>query len=271
MASYILVMYGAMYVYETLVLVMLVADARPLLARPSAIPDTLWNTAFSDRLDTATSSALMKIALDHWQFERDSVNKHVPFLLQRCEAYRDHGDERSVFHLEFTLGTLYKQVNDAPKSIQHFFAALSLADKLEEVEEVALINMEIGLIYYMQASWERAITFFRRSLSYYEFVGDTRRSTVRRYLIIIIEQSRSVHGITAAVSVDLPTIRRGGKHTSTPGDRNRTRQCATRRRTSRLRRAGVSAAVGDRQKEQRSEDGVLRHRLCRPCPRLLRR
>lgn len=141
--------------------------------------------AVCDSSDTASSAALLDLALSKWQHSRDSAKKYVPMLLERRDAYRDHGDDLSVFRMEFALGTLYKQASDAPRSIQHFFTALSLADKLKKAEEVAQINMEIGLIYYMQASWERSITFFSRSLTYYESVNDSSRTTVRRYLIAL--------------------------------------------------------------------------------------
>jgi class 3 adenylate cyclase len=128
---------------------------------------------------------LEDLVLNVWQHSPDSMQRNLVLLQGRLDAYRELNDDVSTMRLEFILGTVYKNLNDAPKSIQHFFTALTLADKLALPERVAVVNLEIGLIYYMQASWERAVEFFRRSLAYYEGVGDTKRATVRTYLIAL--------------------------------------------------------------------------------------
>jgi class 3 adenylate cyclase/lipopolysaccharide biosynthesis regulator YciM len=160
------------------------AVSTTLVAQEGAIPNELWNRAFSGTIDTAASRAFETIVSDYWTTTRDSI----PLYISRAETYlaeakATSADDLSVLRIELCAGQLYKHNQEPTRAIQHYFAALMLAEKLSQPTYITKINLEIGLIYYLQANWEKAVDFFNAALRANTSAKNVRRENILTYLI----------------------------------------------------------------------------------------
>lgn len=168
--------------YASCLLILLASVA--LNAQDSKVPPDLWNTAFSEKIDTAASRAFETIVSNYWTPARDSI----PLYISRAEAYlakakETHADDLSLLRIELCTGQLYKHDQSPTQSIKHYFAALMLAERLSQPKYITNINLEIGLIYYLQGNWEKAIHFFNAALRYNKDAKNVRRENILTYLI----------------------------------------------------------------------------------------
>jgi len=155
-------------------------------AESASIPRELWSAAFSGRFDSTSANAFEEIVDSYWSNRRDSVVPNTRRAEEFVREWREHSsDPVSLMKLERCLGVLYKFSNDPTKSVQHLFAALALAEKTSTFDYAASITMEIGLMYYLQANWERAIVFFTRAKAYFERLGRVSSVNTQEYLIAL--------------------------------------------------------------------------------------
>jgi tetratricopeptide (TPR) repeat protein len=122
--------------------------------------DSLFKVLAATRPDTNRVLLLLDISYDYMDSRPDTTLMLTLNALALTRQIRFANGEINCLN---NLGNVFMVTGNYPKSLEHFFQALKIAETLNEQEKVALINSNIGLLYAYQDDYKLALSYYFKS------------------------------------------------------------------------------------------------------------
>lgn len=93
-------------------------------------------------------------------------------VIYDARNYVNPNNKNSMFHINRILGYIYKREFQLEESERNYLIAYEISKALENDSYTALINKELGTIYYYKGDFMKASEYFRKALIIYEKLKD---------------------------------------------------------------------------------------------------
>jgi len=133
--------------------------------------------------DTAKINAGLELNMKFYQVSDDSIYVQNKLLIQIYDLSLKANYIRGIIESSFRLADNYNFQFNTPKSIEYYYISLKKSEKINDWEAIARAETGIGLVYYNQNNWIKAIEFFKTSLTISKLRNDRKRSSIQFYLI----------------------------------------------------------------------------------------
>lgn len=108
------------------------------------------------------------------QRRRGDIQEGIASATEGLAAARTRGDIRLQIDFLYLLGRLHWNLSDYPRSLEHHFAELKLAEQLDEPSVLARTHGGLGLTYFRYGRNEDALHHFETGLGFAVRAGDER-------------------------------------------------------------------------------------------------
>lgn len=89
--------------------------------------------------------------------------------------FNELNDNVGIAKCENLLGTIYGDLGELAKAIDHFETALSLTDNFDDYAFTGKIEVNLGIVNTIRGKYNEAISYFRRALLNFEKINETKR------------------------------------------------------------------------------------------------
>ncbi|HSL88360.1 MAG TPA: tetratricopeptide repeat protein [Ignavibacteriaceae bacterium] len=84
-------------------------------------------------------------------------------------------DNIGIARCENLLGTMYGDLGDLSKAVEHFETALSLTNNLDNYSFTGKIEINLGIVNTIQGNYDNAVSYFKRALLNFEKINEVKR------------------------------------------------------------------------------------------------
>lgn len=103
---------------------------------------------------------------------QESREQLVETLEARARAYEAEGNSVGLIEILCELVTLLRELKEEGRARSALQQAYEVASTLEEPEGGARAFYQLGLLYYLEGGWERALELYHRALALQKKAGD---------------------------------------------------------------------------------------------------
>ncbi|MBP7515895.1 MAG: tetratricopeptide repeat protein [Flavobacteriales bacterium] len=122
----------------------------------------LWEAAKDEKM-----MALGRSQLSQKLLSAGEVRRAIALLNSALPYHKAADDSASIIDDHMFLGRAYDMLGDYPQSLDHYHAALLLAEHRPNMEDRAWLYSSIGLLFYAQDRLDTALTWFERANAAY--------------------------------------------------------------------------------------------------------
>lgn len=133
--------------------------------------------------DTARVNAGLELNNKYYYQHDDSIYAQNNLLLKIYLLARQINYTKGIIEVSFRLGQNYNFQSNVSKAIEYYYLSLKKSESNKNLDYVARAKMGIGLVYFTQNNWSKAIDFFKGSLIISKQIQDKRRIATQQYLI----------------------------------------------------------------------------------------
>ncbi|GGA97879.1 hypothetical protein GCM10011511_21510 [Puia dinghuensis] len=156
----------------------IMAEARGAFKLISQSPDSALKLAENELAVAERSGNRRLAALAHstrgWAWlHKGFYDKTFPDLEQAAQLFHLLHDTLEEMHVLLNIGLAYSNHSEFAKSATYLFRADTLAQLLKDQYAIGEINRQMGILYREQGQYQKAIPYFRESISMFRALHDT--------------------------------------------------------------------------------------------------
>ena len=93
-------------------------------------------------------------------------------MLQVVRFYEQRGDADKLMEAYYYLGSVYRDMNDAPRALKAFQQAAEAGKESSNYRVLGLINEQIGTLFAYQELYSESLNAITKAIQYYQINND---------------------------------------------------------------------------------------------------